>query len=440
MSSLGHLTSPVAQRRTTQGAAPGRRSASRAADSAIPVLAALLACGLVTYLSLSSPTTGDYLIGAPVAADNAAPAVAALSHGNVAGFLALQPLMGLLSLLPRAVLTAFTRALGGGPDTVYHVGAVACMLPTGLLAARLAVPPFRGSGARALARLSTGGLVAAGALLINPPILNALRFGHPEEVLAATLAAASLLAAYRGRPVLTGVLLGAAIGTKDWAFIAALPVLIALPEGRRRMALIGGAVALVLIAPAPLLDPAAFARASHTLGATRLVNALSAWWPLSSHTAAQAGTAPARILPAHLTKGVALPLGLALAVALSLAGAVWRPSLRLRARGRSIDAFALLCLLAVIRCVADTGPVEYYYVALVVPLAVWESAVLRRLPLVTLLAVAAVWLTYERQSALGIGSLSAVTLGWTGVLAGYLAFRAFRVGVDPRSELDRKAG
>jgi hypothetical protein len=185
-----------------------------------------------------------------------------------------------------------------------------------------------------------------------------------------------------------------------------------------------------LSAPAPLLDPAAFARASHWLGASHQVNALSGWWPLSSHLA-DSGAAPVRWLPGDLTKAVALPLGLALAGALALAGTVLARA-RLRARGRSVDAFAVLCLLAAVRCLADPGPVEYYYVALVVPLAVWESGVLRRPPLVTLLAVVAVWLTFERSSAFGTGSLSAVTLAWTGVLACYLAFRAFRVGVDPR--------
>jgi hypothetical protein len=444
MSSLGHLTSPVRRARTRAPGAwfPGTHQARLSAgDSALPLAAALIACGLVAYLSLSSPTTGDYLIGAPVAADNAAPAVAALSHGNVAGFLSLQPLMGLLSLLVRVPLAALTAAFGGGPTAVYHVGALACMLPTALLAARLAVPLPGATGLPpgatspssppSLAKISAAGMVAAAALLISPPILNGLRFGHPEEALAATLASASLLAAYRGRPVLTGVLLGAAIGTKDWALIAVLPALLALPAERRRAALVGGGVAVALCTPAPLLDPSAFARASHWLGASHLVNALSGWWPLSSHVATAAGTLPARRLPGDLTKALALPLGLALAGALALGGTM-RARAGLRARGRSVDAFAVLCLLAAVRCLADPGPVEYYYVALVVPLAVWESAILRRLPLVTLLAVVAVWLTYERTSTFGTGSLSAVTIAWTGVLACYLAFRALRVGVDPR--------
>ncbi|HEY5317505.1 MAG TPA: hypothetical protein VIJ20_05960 [Solirubrobacteraceae bacterium] len=445
MSSLSHTSSSGADltaRLLRASVAPARRGHARARRSASTITSVLVACGLVTYVALSSPTTGDYLIGAPVAADNAGPAIAALSHGNFAGFVSQQPLMGLLSLLLRAPFVALTGALGGGQLVLYRVGTLICLLPAGLLAARLAVAPLRGTRTGSSITVSACGLVAAGALLISPPVLNAVRFGHPEEVLTATLAAVALLAAYDGRAILTGVLLGAAIGTKDWALIAVLPTFIALPAGRRRAALLaGGGVALALSAPLPLLDPAAFARASHALGATRLVNTLSAWWPLGTHTAGLPAAWPAvQTLPGFLTKAVALPVGVAVATGLALVGSVGRPGARLRARGRCVDAFALLCLLAVIRCVADTGPVEYYYVALVVPLAVWESAILRRLPLVTLLSVAAVWLTYVRGPALTPDLLNGLTLAWTGVLAGYLVFRAFRVGVDPRSELDMKAG
>jgi hypothetical protein len=71
---------------------------------------------------------------------------------------------------------------------------------------------------------------------------------------------------------------------------------------------------------------------------------------------------------------------------------------------------------------------------------VWESAILRRLPVTTLVALVAVWFTYGRGTGLDPRLLSAVTLGWTGALACYLVFRAFRVGIDPRLALDIKAG
>jgi len=51
--------------------------------------------------------------------------------------------------------------------------------------------------------------------------------GHPEEVLASTLGAAAVIAAGYRRPGLAGVTLGLAIGTKQWALLAAPPVLLA---------------------------------------------------------------------------------------------------------------------------------------------------------------------------------------------------------------------
>jgi hypothetical protein len=228
---------------------------------------------------------------------------------------------------------------------------------------------------------------------------------------------------------------GAAIGTKDWAVIAVVPALIALPSGRLRAAIAGGGAALALAVPAPLLDPAAFARASNALGAGHLTSALSAWWALGSPIASRSAGAPLATLPAHLTKSFSLPLGLALAgaLALVLTWRVGRPGARLDARGRVPDAFALLCLLAVVRCIADPGPVEYYYVAAVIPLAVWEATVVGRVPVVALLTVAAVWFTFGPGAALAPTLLSTFTLGWTGALICYLGTRAFYVGrLQPR--------
>lgn len=394
-----------------------------ALESAFPLAFALTVCAVVAYVTLSTPTGVDYNIHYPVSADNAAPAIAALAHGDVGGFLAHQPLMGLLSLLLRAPIAWLVGLLGGGAMLVYRVGAFVCLLPAAALAGWLAVSS-RATGAAA------AGVVGAAVVLVGSPTVAAIAWGHPEEVLTATLAAAGLLAASRGHAVWAGLLVGAAIGTKDWGLIAVPPALMALPAGRPRAAIVAGGAALALSVPAPLLDPTAFTRASDALGASHLASALSAWWPLSSRLASRSAGAPLATLPAHLTKSLALPLGLVIAVALALA-LVWgtgRPRAHLRACGRVPDAFALLCLLAVVRCIADPRPVEYYYVAAVIPLAVWEVSALRRLPLAALLTVAAVRLTYGPGSGLGATWLSALTLCWTGALLCYLAFRAFYVG------------
>ncbi len=408
----------------------GPRLRAAVSEAAFPLTVAAAVCAVVAYVTLSTPTGVDYNIHYPVSADNAAPAIAALTHGDIGGFLAHQPLMGLLSLLLRAPFAWLAGSLGGGPMLVYRLGALVCMLPTAFLAGWLAVSS-RAAGATA------AGVVAAAVVLLGSPTVAAIAWGHPEEVLAATLATAGLLAANRGHAIWAGLLVGAAIGTKEWAVIAVAPALIALPAGRLRAGVAGAGVALALAVPAPLLDPAAFARASNALGGGHLAGALSAWWPLSARLLSRSAGAPQAVLPLHLTKSLALPLGLALAVALAsaLASAVARPGGRLRARGRVPDAFAILCLLAVVRCIADPGPVEYYYVAAVIPLAVWETAALRRLPLVALLTVAAVRLTFGHGAGLGATTLSAITLCWTGALICYLAVRAFYVGRPEPGEL-----
>jgi hypothetical protein len=408
-----------------QATGPRRPPASRlraaALEAAFPLAVAAAVCAVVAYVNLSTPTGVDYNIRYPVSADNAAPAIAALAHGHLGAFLAHQPLMGLLSLLLRAPVAWLTGSLGGGAMLVYRLGALVCLLPTAFLAGWLAVSS-RAAGATA------AGVAAAAIILLGTPTIAAIAWGHPEEVLTATLAAAALLAAYRGHAIWAGLAVGAAIGTKDWAVIALAPALIALPTGRGRAAIAAGGLALALAAPAPLLDPAAFARAGHALGGGHLVTALSAWRPLSS-TSPVAGASLAT-LPLHLTKSLALPLGLALALAVSLAltWVVGRPGARLRARGRVPDAFALLCLLAVVRCVADPGPVEYYFVAAVIPLAAWEAAALRRLPVAALLTVAAVWFTFGPGGGFAATPRNAVTLGWAGALICYLAVRAFYIG------------
>lgn len=389
-------------------------------EAALPLAFAL---ALAAYVVFSTARGVDYNLHYPVAADNAAPAIAALSHGAIGRFLSQQPLMGLLSLLLRAPAAWLAGTLGGGQTLAYRLGALVCMLPVAALAAWLV------TSSRA-ARATAAGVVAAAVVLLGPPTLSALAWGHPEEVLTATLVAAALLAANRGHATWTGLLVGAAIGTKEWAAVAVVPALMALPAGRLRAALAAGVAALALAMPAPLLDLAAFARASRALGGTHFASALSAWWPLSSGSASPLAGASSATLPAHMTKSLALPLGLGLAIvaALALAWAARRPGARLRACDRVPDAFALLCALAVVRCIADPGPVEYYYVAAVIPLAVWEAVVIRRLPVVTLLTVAAVWLTFGQAAKLAPALLNAFTLSWTGALICYLGYRAFRVG------------
>jgi hypothetical protein len=413
----------------------GGRVASAALASAALALAAQVA--------LTLATSGDYQPHGAVSGDNAAPALYALAHGRLAAFLARQPLMGLSSLLLRVPAVWASAALGGGSLLAYRLGALACMLPAALLASWVILDGWRAGGrwtgglaeGRRVGGLAGGrwaGGLAGAAILIGAPTVQALRSGHPEEVLAATLAAAALLAAERRHPAAAGTLAGAAIGAKEWAVIVLVPLALALvgARERRRAAVAGLPLALALALAPALANPGAFERAARALGTSRLATALSVWWPLSVHAArVPAAARLAGTLPVDLDKTTALALALAAAAAALLTLACVAQRRWLRSRGRRIDPMALLCLLAFLRCLADPGPVEYYYVAAVIPLAVWETAVRRRLPVSTLATLAALWLSYHDAASLGPGSESALTLSFGAAALAFLGAQALWVGL-----------
>ena len=379
------------------------------------VTAGLLTAGAVAVASLSVQGSGDYQTHGAVSGDNAGPALLALAHGQLGTFASHQPLMGLSSLIVRAPFVALGSAIGASGLTGYRLGVLACLLPCALFLAW------------AIAKRSSPGPIAGAALaaalvLLSPVSNNALSSGHPEELLAAVAVVAATLAAMGGRSTWAGVLLGLAIGTKEWAVIGVLPVLVAVPDRRRLVCAVAGATALLLLAPPVLADPHAFSAASRSLGDTHLVNAISGWWPVSSRPAdIPAGAPLVGVLPGSLEKSSALAIGFVASVAIAVA--LWRVA---AARGLRTDPLALLALLALLRCLIDPGPVEYYYAPLVIVLAIWETAVLERLPIVAVCTLAAVTLTFRAAGHLGAAELNALSLGWAAILGGYLASRIVR--------------
>jgi hypothetical protein len=209
--------------------------------------------GVATRVAVASPTSGDYSAAGPVAGDNAGPALDALVHGNLGGVIAHQPLMGLTSILWRAPISALSSWLGAGQLRSYQIAAVACMLPAVLLATWLITRRDVTPTAR------RAGVLFAAIVLAGPSTVDAIHLGHPEEVLAATLATGAVVAAMGNRRAAAAVLLGLAIGTKQWAVLAAIPVLLTLREGRVAVAAGAAALALVLGASLPLADPHVFA-------------------------------------------------------------------------------------------------------------------------------------------------------------------------------------
>jgi hypothetical protein len=388
--------------------------------------AALTATGAGLCLVVHAITsTGDYQPAGPVAGDNPAPAIAALIHGHLTALIAQQPLMGLVSLVWRAPLSAGAAWLGGGPRLGYQLGALACLLPI------LAVVLWLAGRARSRAHWAAG--TAAIVLIAYGPVtVAALDLGHPEEVLTALLAAGAAILACQDRPAGAGVLLGLALGTKQWALLAAPCVLLSLPARRLVAAALAAAVAAPAVGLLPLLNPSAFVRANRWVDGIHTANPLSVWWPIAGRHLG-AGDAPAHLLPLSLTRGTAAVIVLALACV-----GIWAYARRHARDGRlpQVDGLALLAALGLVRCLADPLPDNYYYVAVVIPLALWEAGTLRRLPLLAVLVSVAIdWMPRGVAAAAGNGPVGLAILNALWLGAGLaLGVHLVRRAVLPRLE------
>ncbi|MDQ6608097.1 MAG: hypothetical protein M3Z06_16315 [Actinomycetota bacterium] len=380
----------------------------------------------VAHLTLSTAGTGDYSSVAPVAGDNAGPAIDALIHGHLSSLVSHQPLMGLTSIIARAPFSGIAAQLGAGGRLAYGFGALVCLLPAVLLAAWIVGRP----GASQRQRLA--GLIAAGIVLAGPATAEAVHIGHPEEVLAAVLATGAVVAATRARASWAWVLLGLAVGTKQWAVLAAPCVLVALPDGRRATAAKAAALALVLSAALPLAAPAAFSRADAVVGGLTFTDPFSLWWPLGSPIPAPLHAAfvpSAHLLPFGFTRSVAAGFGL-----VAVLGAMWLYRPRREDREARIDPLALLALCGLARCVTDPDPLQYNFVALLIPLATWEAVELGRLPLLTAMAMGSIALLVRGSVALNAGvsahltptAVSLLSIGGSLTLGAYLTRRALR--------------
>ena len=193
---------------------------------ALGIALAVLAAALV---ALWSPSGMDYLAPSCVnsVCDDAGPSIDALSHGDLRDFFAEQPPMGSFSLLLRTPPAIASNLVDGGDLLVYRSGVFICVLAAGLLAVFLAMSMIRRG------RPWTIWALVAAAIVVNPLTYQAAYWGHPEEVLAAALTVGALIASGRRRWLLGGLMLGAALATKQWAALAVVPALIAAPAGTR---------------------------------------------------------------------------------------------------------------------------------------------------------------------------------------------------------------
>ncbi len=387
---------------------------------------ACVGCATLAWLGLYGFAWNDY--------DNEArPAYAALVQGHVLGFLRLAPAYG-GSLIERAPFALLPGVWGGGALAVYRAVALPCLLATAMLGVWLTAR-MRAEGRSALARA-----VALGVCVANPITLLALEVGHPEEILGACLCVAAVLTASSCSSghehwLLAGVLLGLAIANKQWAVLAAGPVLLAVPPERRlRCAAAACVTAAAILLPLALVSFGGFvadARTAGAPGANPIFQPWQLWWFFGDHGALVHGLFGApkpgyRTGPAW-TGTVSHPL--VLAAGASLATALWLRGSRRGALGRE-DALLALALALLARCLLDTWDTSYYTLPFVLALLAWEvGRPTRNPPLLALAASALIWLNFQwLPDHASADTQAAVFLAWTLPLAVWMGVKLFGHG------------
>ncbi|MHB8241709.1 MAG: glycosyltransferase 87 family protein [Solirubrobacteraceae bacterium] len=383
-------------------------------ENALCAFMAGAGCASVAWLSLYGFAWNDY-------DTEARPSYEALIHGHVLDFLRLAPAYG-GSLIERAPFALLPGLWGGGPLAVYRMGALPCLLAAAVLGVHL-VAEMRSVGRSNLAKA-----VALAVCVANPITLRALELGHPEELLGGCMCVAAVLLAARDRPLASGIVLGLAIANKEWALLAAGPVLLALPRGRARGVCLAGTFvsAAAVLAPLALSSGGFAAKTAATASPpSEIFQPWQVFWFLGHHGALVHGgfNAPKpgyRIPPswAHL---ISHPL--ILLAGLAIAAVLW---LRLRRLGprRALLALALVLLL---RCLLDTWDAVYYPLPFVLALLAWEVAgEARRPPVIALSSSLLVWVSFQWLSERVSPDLqAALFLAWSLPLAAWMSLRLF---------------
>ena len=393
------------------------------------MLGALLAVVASALVAHASQSGLDYLAPSCVTSvcDDAGPSIESLSEGDLHGFFANQPPMGSFSLLLRTPPAVVANALGGDDLSVYRSGVFICVLAAGLLAVFLAVSMMRAG------RPWTIWALLAAACLVNPLTYQAAYWGHPEEVLAAVLAVGAVIAAGRRHWLVAGLMLGAAVATKQWAALAAIPVLIAAPAGTRvRVALTCAALAAALTLPMLAADPDRFHAAQNNVSLessyTNTVTATNLWWSFASesygegidiygHTKQIAQFSLPNDVGRSLHMGV-----IGVAILLSLLYARRRAG---REGWRPDDVLQLLALLFLLRCMLDPLTFSYHHTPFLVALISFE-ALRRRVPVLSAYTIGALLLMNEVVVPSGdAGLINAFYLAWTIPLAAFMGLSLF---------------
>jgi hypothetical protein len=386
-------------------------------ENALCAFMALAGSATLAWLGLYGFAWNDY-------ENEVRPSFDALVQGHFLEFLRLAPAYG-GSLIERAPFALVPGLWGGGDEAVYRMVAVPCLLAAAALGVWL-VGRMRAERRPTLARA-----VALAICVANPLTLRALEVGHPEELLGACMCVAAVLLAASDRPLWAGVMLGLAVANKEWALLAAGPVLLAVPVARRvRCAASALAVASAVLAPLVLVGSGGFTAAAHATAtpAGTIFQPWQAWWFLGYHGPLVHGlfgnAKPGYRTGPDWTSAISHPLILAVGAALTLA--LW---LRGRRAGRASVRTALLALalLMLLRCVLDTWDTAYYTLPFILALLAWEvRGPIARPPVIALSSTVLAWLSFRwLPTHVSPDAQSAFFLAWSLPLAAMLGHRLF---------------
>ena len=312
--------------------------------------------------------------------------LAALLQGHFSRFLDLAPAYGgsLEMRAPFALIASWTAA---GQLAMFRATALPCLLAAGVLGVWL-VAQLRVRGRGLIARACVLALCVA-----NPITYEALSYGHPEEVLGAALCVGAVVCAMADRPVWAGLLLGLAVGNKEWALVAVGPVLVALPSGHLKAAAIAAATASLMLMPIVLASPGGLAGSTGRL-ATQTGSTFypfQVWWFLGHPVhwiPAMAATIPegSRLGPAWLS-GRAHLMIVGVAVPLSF--------FYHRSRRATRSPLLLLALVLLLRCILDPWDLVYYVLPFILAVVAWESVSgSSRVPVWSVSATIATWIVF----------------------------------------------
>jgi hypothetical protein len=368
------------------------------------------AVGAAVGLSAGDNGTGDY--GNPICAnwgcDDPARSLHAIATGDLHGFFHFQPAMGLTSLALRAPAVAIAHSGGGGLVSEFQAGAAVCFAVAVLLVFWVASTVWS-RGVRLPAVLGALALWLFAILWARSELL-----GHPEEPLAAALVVASLSSALSGRGVLAGVLLGLAIGTKEWAFLAAPAVVFA--GGAANWMRIGAAAAVVAVVTIGVMfagSPATFHRAheGQRAGDRHTVTPANVWFRFGNKriVGREGDVVFYEAYPPKLVGRWCRPFVIALALAMSLLFA-------LRRRWDAAGALALASFVLLERVLFDTQTFSYHLVPMLMTIALWELAARRRFPVMATAVMVAFQITARKVATdvdITSNTFNTTYLAWT---------------------------